>query len=165
MNDLFRSGRLPEPLPQGRYRGEMLIIRIALLRWIANAWMPWRGKTFRPSQGRGDNIFTRDSYRLARVFNPLYRGFFIESSETYRAFAFRTYTGAGLMDADRKVLKIDYNLKENPVLTVRRVLDELVQLEQDLYLGKAHVRWGWRSAGGWQTVAFFSLVPDGLAFV
>jgi hypothetical protein len=51
-------------------------------------------------------------------------------------------------------LKIDYDLKENPALTVRRVLDELVELDENLYLGKAHVRWWW---GAWQTVAYFSL--------
>jgi hypothetical protein len=62
-----------------------------------------------------------------------------------------------LFDLDRTVLKIDYNLKENPPLTVRRVLDELVQLDENLYLGKAHVRW-W--LGGWQTVAFFSLTSQ-----
>jgi hypothetical protein len=54
------------------------------------------------------------------------------------------------------VLKIDYDLDSNPKLSVRRVLDELVQLSEGLYLGKAHVKWYW---GKWQTVAFFSLKP------
>jgi hypothetical protein len=57
------------------------------------------------------------------------------------------------------VLKIDYDLKENPSLTVRRVLDELVRLDDDLYVGKAHVHWWWRPKGEWQTVAYFSLIP------
>ena len=60
----------------------------------------------------------------------------------------------GLTDPDRTVLKIDYDLKENPSLTVRRILDELVQIDHNLYLGKAHVHW-W--GGGWQTVAYFLL--------
>jgi hypothetical protein len=128
-------------------------------QWLTSQWLPWNGKTFEPTQQRGDNIFTKDSYPLARLFNPLYRGFVNDSPQTYRGFAFRTYTAPGLLDTDRTVLKIDYNLQENPALTVRRVLDELVQLDDDLYLGKAHVRWWWQPAGRWQTVAYFSLVP------
>jgi hypothetical protein len=99
--------------------------------------------------------------RTAHLFNPLYRGFASDGPKTYRGFAFQTYTAPGLFDTDRTVLKIDYNLKENPALTVRRVLDELVQLDDGLYLGKAHVRWWWQPVGSWQTVAYFSLVPSG----
>jgi hypothetical protein len=163
LNDLFRAGTAPDPAPNGRYAGELIALDLApgltpFFRWLTNAWMPWRGKTFDPSRQRGDNIFTKDSYFLARLFNPLYRGFIADSPGTYRGFAFRTYTAPGLFDKDRTVLKIDYDLKENPALTVRRVLDELVELDENLYLGKAHVRWWWRPKGGWQTVAFFTLV-------
>lgn len=154
LNALFRTGTLPAPPLEGRYCGEMIAIDLALFQWLANLWMPWRGKVFEFSRQRGDNIFTKDSYLLARGFNPLYRGFRSDSSATYRAFSFRTYAGPGLFDRDRTVLKINYNLRENPPLTVRRVLDELVQLEDGVYLGKAHVRWWW---GRWQTVAYFSL--------
>ncbi|MGH2538268.1 MAG: hypothetical protein ACRDHL_12805 [Candidatus Promineifilaceae bacterium] len=45
------------------------------------------------------------------------------------------------------MLKIDYNLAANPRLTIRRVLDELVQVGAGLYLGKAHVQ-SWSSR--WQ---------------
>jgi hypothetical protein len=162
LDDLFRAGTVPEPHLHGRYSGELTGLDLApiltpLFQWLTTAWMPWRGKTFEPAQQRGDNIFTNDSYFLARLFNPLYRGFSADRPGTYRGFAFRTYTAPGLFDPDRTVLKIDYDLKENPALTVRRVLDELVQLDEGLYLGKAHVRWWW---GGWQTVAFFSLTPE-----
>ena len=78
-----------------------------------------------------------------------------DEPETYRGFVFRTYMAPGLTDTDRSVLKIDYNLEENPSLTVRRVLDELVQIDNNLFLGKAHVHWWWNA---WQTVAYFSLV-------
>ena len=121
--------------------------------------MPWRGKTFDASQQRGDNVLTKVSYLLARPFNPLYRGFVADTSTSYRAFAFRTYAAPGLVDADRMVLRIDDNLKESPAFTVRRVLDELVQIDNDMYLGKAHVHW-WCPQGAWQTVAFFSLAGD-----
>jgi hypothetical protein len=159
LNDLFRSGALPETSLDGRYRGKLVALDIApgftqLFNGITASWMPWLGKTFDSAKQTGENIFTRDSYALARFFNPFYRGFTLEGIDTYRGFAFRTYTAPGLMDPDRGVLKIDYDLDENPSLTVRRVLDELVQVDRDTYLGKAHLRWWW---GGWQTVAFFVL--------
>jgi hypothetical protein len=75
----------------------------------------------------------------------------------YRAFNFRTYSAPGLADHDVTVLKIDYDLKGNPPLTVRRVLDELVQTSENFFLGKAHVHWWW---GRWQTVAYFTLSGD-----
>ena len=163
LNDLFRSGTVPDPALDGRYRGELIALDLApgltpFFQWLANLWMPWQGKTFDPYHQRGDNIFTKDSYFLARFFNPLYQRFLSDRPGTYRGFAFRTYAASGLFDQDRTVLKIDYDLKENPALTVRRVLDELVQLDTGLYLGKAHVRWWWRRADEWQTVAFFTLV-------
>jgi hypothetical protein len=166
LNDLFRAGSVPDPAPTGRYAGELIGLDLApgltpFFQWLFTTWMPWLGKTFDSSNQRGDNFFTEDSYILARLFNPLYRGFISGQPGTYRGFAFRTYTAPGLFDPDRTVLKIDYNLKENPALTVRRVLDELVQLDDHLYLGKAHVRWWLSPAGRWQTVAFFTLVPQG----
>ena len=162
LNELFRAGTVPEPLLHGRYAGELIALEIApgltqFLHRLFHLWMPWRGKTFDASPARGDNIFTKDSYALARLFNPLYRGFVSDGPKTYRSFAFRTYKAPGLFDDDRTVLKIDYNLKENPAPTVRRVLDELVRLDDELYLGKAHIHWWW---GVWQTVAYFSLIPE-----
>jgi hypothetical protein len=165
LNQLFRSGRAPDPSLDGRYAGELTALDIApgltrVFESLTNSWLPWLGKTFNASDQKGDNIFTRDSYPLARFFNPFYRGFVADGPTTYRGFAFRTYIAPGLVDKDRSVLKIDYDLKENPSLTVRRVLDELVQLSEDLYLGKAHVRWWW---GGWQTVAYFTLTGNSMA--
>jgi hypothetical protein len=159
LNDLFRSGTLPASPLDGRYRGSLAALDIApgftrLFDWITASWMPWLGKTFDAAKQTGENIFSRDSYLVARFFNPLYRGFALEDGETYRGFAFRTYTAPGLMDLDRTVLKIDYDLDENPPLNVRRVLDELVQVDRDTYLGKAHLYWWW---GSWQTVAYFVL--------
>jgi hypothetical protein len=162
LNSLFRQGTVPDPVLNGQYEGELLAIDVApgftqLFQGLAKLWMPWLGKTFHSPYKVGDNIFSKDSYAVARFFNPGYRGFMNDSPTTYRAFAFHTYTGPGVADPDRIVLKIDYNLRGNPPLTVRRVLDELVQLADNVYLGKAHVRWWWRRAGSWQTVAYFTL--------
>jgi hypothetical protein len=162
LNTLFRSGRAPEPFLNGRYAGELLALDVApgltqFYEWLTSRWMPWLGKSFNSAQQTGENIFTKDSYLLARFFNPFYHDFVADGPKTYRGFAFRTYAAPGLADPDRTVLKIDYDRDDNPSLTVRRVLDELVQLDEQLYLGKAHVRW-W--SGGWQIVAYFSLTPE-----
>ena len=159
LNTLFRSGIVPHPPLDGRYAGELIALELApgltqFYEWLTGRWMPWLGKTFNAVQQSGDNIFTQDSYPLARCFNPFYRGFIADGSKTYRGFAFSTHAAPGRADPDRTVLKIDYDLKDNPSLTVRRVLDELAQLDEHLYLGKAHVHW-W--TGRWQTVAYFSL--------
>lgn len=162
LNELFRNGTPPESPLDGRYAGKLVALDIApgftaLFQSITEARMPWLGKTFNGARQTGDNIFRRDSYPLARFFNPFYKGFLADGAETYRGFLFRTYMAPGLADPDRSVLKIDYNREGNPLLTVRRVLDELVQIDNNLYLGKAHVRW-W--SGGWQTVAYFTLSGD-----
>jgi hypothetical protein len=162
LNLLFRAGRLLYPHLDRRYAGELVALDIApglteLTQAITKLWMPWLGKSFSSARQQGSNLFSNDSRFLARLFNPFYRGFTADSPGTYRAFTFRTYAAPGLADPDRMVLKIDYDLKGNPSLTVRRVLDELVELAEGLYLGKAHVHWWW---GGWQTVAYFTLSRD-----
>jgi hypothetical protein len=159
LNEIFRSGTLPEPPLRGRYIGELVALDVApgltaLADLVSAAWMPWKGKTFDPGRERGENILTRDSLTLARVCAPFYRGYADDGWHTYRAFAFRTYVAPGRADPDRQVLKIDYDLAGNPRLSVRRVLDELVQVGDRLYLGKAHLKWWW---GTWQLVAYFTL--------
>jgi hypothetical protein len=158
LNELFRLGELPVGL-EGRKAGELVALEFgpALddpLTRITDQWMPWQGKTFDSTANRGDNIFDRSSLRIARVFNPFYNDFVGDGPERYRAYAFRTYTGPGLEDPEVSVLKIDYDLPENPGWNIRRVLDELVRIDEGTYLGKAHVRWWW---GTWQRVAFFLL--------
>lgn len=163
LNDTFRAGTPPAAPLQGRYAGQLVMLDLApgltsLVNVIVAAWLPWKGKTFDAALSSGDNIFTRDSLLLVRLFNPLHRGFTPDGAQTYRAFTFRTYVAPGLEDPDRQVLKIDYNLPVNPALTIRRVLDELVQVGENTYLGKAHVRWWW---GKWQCVAYFALSLTG----
>jgi hypothetical protein len=164
LNDLFRGGTLPDPSLHGRYAGKLVALDIApgltqLTQLIIRAWLPWQGKTFDAASSCGDNIFTRDSLALAHLFWPLYHGYLDDTPQTYRAFAFRTYIAPGLADPDRPVLKIDYDLPGNPRLSIRRVLDELVQVEEGFYLGKAHLKWWW---GKWQLVAYFSLQANDL---
>ena len=159
LNEIFREGSPPNLPLNGGYTGELVALNVAtglnqFIEMITSRWMPWKGKIFDAAHASGDNIFTRDSLFLAHIWWPLYSGYKEESAERYRAFTFRTHLAPGLTDPDRQVLKLDYNLEGNPSFTVRRVLDELVQIEPALYLGKAHLRWWW---GKWQMVAYFSL--------
>jgi hypothetical protein len=159
LNALFRAGAVPTPAPDGAYRGELIALDIApaftqLATALAGLWLPWQGKRFLAESGQGDNILDKSSYWLAHVFWPLYRGYRDVELATYHAFAFRTYVGPGRQDPDRQVLKLDYDLPDNPALSVRRVVDELIQIDTGLYLGKAHLKWSW---GRWQMVAFFVL--------
>ena len=163
LNEIFRSGSPPNPPLHGGYGGELVALDVApglnqVIEMITSRWMPWKGKFFNAGQASGVNIFTRDSLMLAHIFWPLYRGYRAESADRYRAFTFRTHLGSGLTDPDRQVLKLDYNIKGNPNLSVRRVLDELIQVDTTLYLGKAHLKWWW---GAWQLVAYFSLAKTG----
>jgi hypothetical protein len=124
--------------------------------------MPWKGKTFHSSEHTGENIFTRDSLLLTRLFWPFYRGVKADPTSrpspgaqgTYLAFAFRTRLAPGLFDPDRTVLKIDYDIAGNPGPSIRQVLDEVVEISPSVLLGKAHLHWWW---GRWQTVAYFIL--------
>ncbi|MDQ3004026.1 MAG: hypothetical protein M3R47_01375 [Chloroflexota bacterium] len=159
LNEIFRAGSPPNPPLDGSYIGQLIALDVApglnqFIEVITSQWMPWKGKFFNAERASGINIFTRDSLMLARFFWPLYRDYEDESAAGYRAFTFRTYLSPGLTDPDRQVLKLDYNIKGNPSLSIRRVLDELVQVDAAFYLGKAYLHWWW---GQWQLVAYFSL--------
>ena len=160
LDEIFRAGIVPAPALQGRYRGELVALDIApiltpLLTALTRWWLPWQGKRFDAAASLGDNLFSRDALPLSYVMMPFYRGRVPDTPTTFRAFTFRTYTASGLTDPDREVLKIDYDLPQNPAFNVRRVMDELVQMGEGVYLGKAHVQWWW---GTWQLVAYFSLM-------
>ncbi len=162
LNDLFHSGSVARP--DGRTRGQLVALDIApgltpLLGGLVAHWRPWQGKVFDRAANRGDNIFTRNSYLPARVLWPFYHCYRDDGPATYRAFPFRTDAGPARDDSDRAVLRLDYDLPVNPraAISVRRVLDELVQVADGLYLGKAHVHWYW---GGWSLVAYFALRPE-----
>jgi hypothetical protein len=163
LNEIFRAGAPPDQSLDGHYAGELVALEVApgltqFAGMMSALWMPWKGKTFNAALACGDNVFTRDSLALAHVYWPLYRGYRDDGPQTYRAFAFHTRVAPGLADPDRQVLKIEYDLDGNPGLSIRRVLDELVQVADDVYLGKAHLKWWW---GRWQLVAYFTLSQNG----
>jgi hypothetical protein len=59
----------------------------------------------------------------------------------------------GELDPGVDVLKIDYDFDANPDFVIRRILDELVEVDAGLYLGKILYRW----KGTFRPIGFFSL--------
>src|SRR5581483_11091613 len=114
----------------------------------------WRGKRFDAARASGVNVFAAGARLPLGILIPTYRAYAHEPPDRLLGYRFRTYAGPGLADPDRRVLKIDYDAEENPASSVRRVLDELVELAPGYYLGKAHLR---QLVLGWTTVAYFAL--------
>lgn len=161
---LFRAGLLPEPPLDGRYEGRLLALDIApgltrVAEAVTGRYLPWQGKRFLAATATGDNVFDARSRPLARLMWPTYRKYEVKG-DSYYAFPFRTSAGFGMQEKDCTVLKIDYDDPVNPRLTVRRVLDEVVELAPGVYLGQAHLlRWD----GRWQLVAYFMLLDESAA--
>lgn len=161
LNELFRSGGIPGPPLDGPYDGELVAVDIApgvsqLVGWLASLWMPWKGKYLIAGEQRGDNLFGRGSRTVMRILFPLYRGMREHDADTFRAFVFDTSVDQGKVDPDRQVFRIDYHRPDNPALTIRRIVDEVVEVDQGVYLGKIHFKWWW---GRWAMLGYFALRP------
>lgn len=161
LDGMFRAGRPPQELA-GRYQGEMVAVDIApvitpFVTTMQERYRLWQGKRFDPAAGGGDNVLSNRARASFTIFMPFYRGRQPDTATTFRALQFRTYIAPALFDPATPVLKIDYDIPGNPSLTIRRVLDELVELADGYYLGRAYVRW-W--GFGWRRVAYFSLRMD-----
>jgi hypothetical protein len=108
----FAKGRLPDPLPDGLYSGT-----VPGYERLAEGW---KGKRFDSATSTGTNLVrARD-----------------RTTETY---PFRTYAAKGLQDRDSDVLRVDYDIPENP-FWLRACADELVEVAPGQYLGKAYIR-------------------------
>ncbi len=120
---------------------------------IARLWMPWRGKHFSRHAAEGVNLFTVGGRRAIRTAFPRYRGFGDDEQGT-SAFRFVTSIAPSVSNPDLTVLRLDYRgVSENPSFPVRRIVDELVQIDDGLFLGQALMTWGGRP----HRVAWFSL--------
>jgi hypothetical protein len=154
VEEAFASGALPEGL-DGFHRGRLVATTVGYgldLLWetVARLWMPWKGKVFRPGEGR--NVFDASARPLTRLMAPGYRGVEEGGAGRFTAFRFRTSAGPSGLIPGVQVLRIDYDLEENPG-AVRRVLDELVRISEGLYLGQALLRLRGRE----RRVAWFAL--------
>lgn len=81
----------------------------------------WMGKKFDAQNDAGINVF-KDK----------------KGNQTEK-YPFKTWVGKGLFDPYSFVLKIDYDVKGNP-FWVRWILDEIVQVGPNEYLGKVQLR-------------------------
>ena len=157
MDRLFRSGRVPDPLPEGFLPGRLLTTAIwapldGLVARIAKVYMPWLGKSFDASASMGLNRFNSSGRVPLKVLFPTYTPE-RDLGELLEAFPFRNRVAAGEVDPDVQVYKIDYDFEANPGFIIRRILDELVEIEDGLYLGKILFRTG----SGFHPIGFFSL--------
>jgi hypothetical protein len=155
----FAAGSAPQDL-DGPMRGRLLATTLGYgldgpFEAIGRQWMPWRGKEISTEAGEGRNLFTKGGIRAMRPLFPSYQ-------ETHdgptgpTAFRFTTAVAGSETSPATKVLQIDYrDLPENPGL-IRRILDELVQIDDEVYLGQALMLW----RGRLQRVAWFSLEPN-----
>jgi hypothetical protein len=146
-NEVFRLGAAPDPPLDGRYAGQLLTTTIAdpldtLARFVAKVYLVWLGKRFMPREGRGDNVFRPGMRAWGRLVWPLYGGYKPYDGGLLVGFPFRTAIGSGVQDPDTAVLKLDYDVEGNPRFIVRDVLDEVVQITGDYYLGKAYLKRG-----------------------
>lgn len=80
----------------------------------------WKGKKIDAKHHAGINVFAGEHGDEER-------------------YPFIIYPAKGLGDPDLDVLRIDYDLPGNP-FWLRRITDELVQVENGTYLGKVHIR-------------------------
>ena len=157
LDEMFRQGRAPDPLPQGMLAGRFITMSVwgpldSLTRRIAELWMPWLGKSFDPASMVGVNLLTKSARGPMRVLWPGYQPE-RELADRLEAFPFRNRIAPGELDPDVDVLKIDYDFEDNPNLLIRRILDELVEIEDGFYLGKIL----YRRPGSWASIGFFTL--------
>ena len=157
LDELFREGTAPEPQPEGFLRGRLITMSVtrpsdAFVRGVSSMYMPWLGKAFDPTTQSGVNVLTPSARTAMKVLWPKYSPE-RELVDRLEAFPFRTRIEAGAVDPNVDVLKIDYDFETNPDFLIRRILDELVRIDDNLYLGKILFRWG----SSWKPIGFFSL--------
>lgn len=154
LQQLFIKGNPPKNL-DGFYKGtlDMLIPKNLLEQieeFVAKIWLPWYGKQFNKKTNSGDNL-------LPEVLQPLLRSkygnktFGKKDGNRIHAFPFKTKITKALQDP-MQVLQLNYNLPQNPG-KVRDIIDELVQIDKNTYLGKAYLK----EKNGFRLIAFFSL--------
>lgn len=149
----FQKGT-PQKL-DGFYRGTLLQLlpktpAEQLGTLLSHLFLPWKGKEFFPKEQRGINI-------LPSFISPFLSLVFPKAVEKkdmkgVYAFPFKTRQTKGIQDTIT-VLRLDYDQPTNPP-RVRQVVDEVVCIETDTFLGKAFLL----EENTPRLVAFFKLV-------
>ena len=157
LDEICRSGSTPAPQPEGFLRGRLVTASMsspadAAIRRITHLYQPWLGKSFDPATDEGVNLLKANARTPLKVLWPSYEAE-REYADRLEAFPFRTRIGAGAIDPDVQVLKIDYDYEANPSFIIRRILDELVQIGEGIYLGKIL----YRLRSTYRLIGYFSL--------
>lgn len=139
----FVKGKLPSPAPEGFYKGTAYL--------LGGGPVPWLGKSFEEANRQGYNIFTSKGASVLKVLSPLYKRFSINAEGNTDAYYFQTSAGRGLKDENTEVFKLNYDSPENP-FPIRIILDEMVEIAPDEFLGKVHVN---VFPGYYATIGFF----------
>lgn len=157
LNELFRSGAAPTDL-DGPTDGILVTtttnaVLDPAVRAITSLWMPWQGKRFDSEAGTGDNRMASSAALPSKLLWPFYK--MKDAVGGKLAFDFTTYHDAGKADPDVQVMVIDYaGIEDNPVLAIRSIRDELVEIVPGAYLGKILYR---MPNDRYETVGFFAL--------
>jgi hypothetical protein len=137
---MFAGGQPPARRDLGRLEGDFLAFTVApgadrALLAAHRRVRPWLGKDIEVS--RGENRLSPMAARLARLaFRRAARP--VGDGEG-RGFPFAAAVAPSLVVPGLPVLRIDYDVPENP-RPVRRILDELVELPSGVILGHGLVR-------------------------
>jgi hypothetical protein len=140
----FLEATTPSPI-EGPTHGRVLATTFgygldAVTAAIGRLWMPWQGKAFSPEAKEGRNLFSTSFRPVLRTLWPGYEIDRAEELGRFSTFPFTTWEGeSAFTPGGADVLKIDYEHPQSPWL-IRDVLDELVQVEEGLYLGQALLR-------------------------
>lgn len=146
---MFVQGRIPDPQPDGFHPGQAHV--------LLDKQTPWLGKQFDCARQLGFNSFTPLGARILKLASPFYRKFSLNEEGNTRAYYFKTWVGKGKKDTKVDVLKLDYAaMPENP-LFIRIILDEVVEIAPQKYLGKIHVK---LLPGFFVTIGYFGLTEQ-----
>jgi len=157
----FAAGSVPKRI-DGFCSGRLLATTAGhgldpFMEAAARAWMPWRGKAFDAGAREGWNVFEPRGRWVPRFLWPSYRirpnAIDAGGRRLDGAFRFVTSSGQSASVANVAVLRIAYDLEENPSWPVRRVLDEVVSVARGLLLGQALLELG----GRYRRAAWFAL--------
>lgn len=157
---IYLESPAPGMAPTGLHRGAVGApvgrgLEGRIFTAFTKIYLPWIGKRFDDEPGGGINVVRRSSRIPIRLIWPSYSP--QEMGEGHLGLMrFHTSIEPSVVDADKQVLALDYNLPENPALAIRKVRDELVEVVPGTLLGKMLMRRGER----WKPLAYFMVRRD-----
>ncbi len=141
LQDSFVKGRAQTNM-DGFYNGKLLVLLPCTFLehfagFFVNFYLPWKGKYFYQKNHKGENILPKSAKKLLLL---LPTKIIVDNSNSggFHAFPFKTSLTKGV-DDPVNVLHLDYDIPQNPPL-IKRVVDEVVETEGGVFLGKAYLK-------------------------